>query len=205
MGGVMLMSVTIMSSYTGVHVPYFGIGPTEFLASFYIMFGHYYRTRDLHWEKNLWFNLLSLLFIAVGVRYWYTSMTGCKYWQFIPYALSSIGGTLVIFNISHWLEKYPKMKIVSILTYTGGYTFNVLTWHFISFKVVSLLLIVIYVLSIDQLECFPTIVEYALDGWWLVYTVAGVGIPIVWTYYFHRLKSVYFSKSKNEKVQTKIA
>lgn len=88
-------------------------------------------------------------------------------------------------------------------SFTGGYTFNVLTWHFLSFKVISILLIIIYVLSIDYLECFPTITEYALDGWWLLYTVAGVGIPIVWTYYYHRLKSVCFPKVEKEKSKRK--
>ena len=56
---------------------------------------------------------------------------------------------------------------------------TILTWHLLSFKAVSLLIILIYGLPIEQLGEFPVIVEYATKGWWILYFVVGVGLPLL--------------------------
>ncbi len=65
---------------------------------------------------------------------------------------------------------------------------EVLTWLFLSMKLVSLMLIAIYNLPIKRLSEFPVIEEYTRQGWWIAYLIVGVAIPVVWTYYYHLLK-----------------
>lgn len=66
--------------------------------------------------------------------------------------------------------------IKDMLVYVGNNTLTVLTWHFLCFKIVSLVIILVYNLPIEQLACFPIIPEYA--SWWIAYFVVGTGVPL---------------------------
>ena len=82
----------------------------------------------------------------------------------------------MIFSISKQMIYFNEIK--KILVYIGDNTLTILTWHFLSFKLVSLFLILIYQLPISRLAEFPVIEMYAYQGWWLIYFIVGVGMPI---------------------------
>ena len=182
-----LLMIAILLAYFGWKVPYFSITSKEFLAAFFIYAGHLYKSHLFIWHKNLWLNIFAIIAVGVGSVYCPASMLSYKWWQVVPYALCALLGTLVIFNISCWISRYAANVGTKFLIYVGGYTFNVLTWHFLSMKLVSLLLIVLYGLPIKQLSEFPVIESYAHQGWWVIYLFVGVGIPVVGTYGYHFL------------------
>lgn len=64
------------------------------------------------------------------------------------------------------------------IVFIGDHTMEVLTWYFLSMKLVSLMLIATYDLPIKRLSEFPVIEEYTRQGWWIAYLVVGVGILI---------------------------
>ena len=67
------------------------------------------------------------------------------------------------------------------VAYAGEHTMGILTFHLLCFKLVSLLKIGYYDWPMARLAEFPVIEENnAL--WWLLYTVAGVGIPLSFAY-----------------------
>lgn len=183
-----LLIIAILLSYFEWKMPYFRISSREFLASCFIYAGHLYKSYQLSWHKNLWFNFFAIIAVGIGCVYFPASMLSYKWWQVVPYALCALLGTLVIFNISCRISQYATNIGTKFLIYVGGYTFNVLTWHFLSMKLVSLLLIAIYGLPIKQLSEFPVIEKYAHQGWWILYLCVGVSIPVLWTYCYHRLK-----------------
>jgi len=190
-GIILLILLTVILSFFQIKIPYFAIGARETFAAFFMMFGHYYRTNNYKIEYNKYFNIVALLFITLGSFFWHASLTSFTYLQVFPYAVSAIAGTLVIFNVSHYFESRKDRLVVRFLDYVGNYTYNVLTWHFLSFKIVSLLLIALYGLSIEHLAEFPVIESLAHKGWWIVYLIIGAGVPIVWTYYYHQIKDLY--------------
>lgn len=182
-----LLMIAILMSYFEWKMPYFGIASKEFLAAFFIYVGHLYKRYLLSWHENLWFNIFAIVAVGFGTIYWPASMLSYEWWQAIPYAFTALLGTLAIFNISRWLSQYAANVGTKFLIYVGSYTFNVLTWHFLSMKLVSLLLITLYGLPIKQLSEFPVIEVYARHGWWVIYLLVGVGIPVVGTYGYHFL------------------
>ena len=183
-----LLIIAILLSYFEWKMPYFRISSREFLASCFIYAGHLYKSYQLSWHKNLWFNFFAIIAVGIGCVYSPASMLSYKWWQVVPYALCALLGTLVIFNISCRISQYATNIGTKFLIYVGSCTFNVLTWHFLSMKLVSLLLIAIYGLPIKQLAEFPVIEKYAHQGWWLLYFCVGVSVPVLWTYCHHRLK-----------------
>ena len=72
------------------------------------------------------------------------------------------------------------------VAYAGEHTMGILTFHFLSLKLVSLLKISFYGWDIARLAEFPVIKENN-TGWWLLYTLAGVGIPLLFTYAHEKL------------------
>jgi len=93
-----------------------------------------------------------------------------------------------ILTIVQWLSRKAENKSVKCIVFIGDHTIEVLTWLFLSMKLVSLMLIVIYNLPIKRLSEFPVIEEYTRQGWWIAYLIVGVAIPVIWTYYYHLFK-----------------
>lgn len=124
--------------------------------------------------QNIWFTLVC----AVGV----TALSIINPAGFTTkenimlYAIGALFGILAVKNISVYIQKVPGIN--SMMTFIGNNTLSILTWHFLSFKLVSLLIIKIYDLPIELLASFPVIAEYSSDGWWVAYSIVGVVLPL---------------------------
>lgn len=197
-GMVLLLLLSLLLAYTNWKIPYFHVGYCEFLAAFYLYCGHLYKNYQLNWHHNTWLNIVFVVIVGIGSVYWPASMLHLPYVKMLPYVVTSIMGLLVIFNISQHVSQCEHSKIKQFLVYVGNYTFNVLTWHFLSMKLVSLMLIAIYDLPIKRLSEFPAIEEYARQGWWVAYFIVGVAIPTIWTYYYHLLKDRFVKSSSTQ-------
>ena len=78
-------------------------------------------------------------------------------------------------NISQYIAS-KEIWIKNLLVYVGNNTLTILTWHFLCFKIVSLIIIQCHNLPIEQLACFPVIPEH--KDWWPVYLIVGAGVPL---------------------------
>lgn len=187
LGMLILLLLILLLSFTGWRIPYFSIGAREVLGAFFLMTGHAYKSYNIQWHNNKAFVLAAIIIVGIGSFCWPTSMLKFTYINVVPYIITAVIGTLVIFHIGVWLMGKKEMMISRFLIYTGNYTFNVLTWHFLSLKIVSLLLILMYGLPIKQLAEFPVIESYAHNGWWILHFIVGVSVPLAGTWIFHKL------------------
>ena len=133
-------------------------------------------------HKNTYINILAtLIFFIVTLLasiYFPSGMTTDK--NIIIYTAGALSGILMTKNISNYIEHIPYIN--KILTYIGNNTLSILAWHFLSFKLISLLIIYIKNLSIENLAHFPVIPDYSKQGWWIAYTIIGLCIPLVITF-----------------------
>lgn len=184
------MSLIIISRQR-ISVPFFVIRDREIMAALYIMIGYYAKGFQSVIASDIWIVISSILFgiciVCLGAVYWPCSMTDIKYQYIIPYIITATFGTLAIFSISKLIAK-SNNRISDILTYVGNHTLEVLTWHFLSFKLVSLFLIYKFDAPFDKLAEFPTILEYSKDGWWLLYLIVGVTIPLLLNKAFEQIR-----------------
>lgn len=186
--GIILLIATIILGYFKTNIHVWNFNWLNIFAAFFIWTGNYYKTIKLNIHQNWLFIITSSLCIAIINIFWYSSMTNCPSWGIPIYAACAILGTLMIFGISFHIKDFNS-RIIKFLIYTGGYTFNVLTWHFLSMKLITLLIIIIYNLPYSTLKDFPVIEKYSFPNWWIIYTIAGVLIPIAGTYIFHHIRS----------------
>ncbi len=66
------------------------------------------------------------------------------------------------------------------MIYAGNASLAIMALHFLAFKVVSLLQILIYGYGIDYLSAFPVIPD-RINIWWVPYVVCGVALPLLYT------------------------
>ena len=112
---VTLFLVTVLFTIMGWRVPYFGIRQTTFYASTFIAFGCF--CRDFVCEcKKWWCYLIAIASIAVYVCCFDNiSMDGQTIATLVPYTVSAIGGSLIVFAISDFLNEG-----LSMVTVRGG-------------------------------------------------------------------------------------
>lgn len=152
------------------------MGNREIDITFYVIFliGYLYKKKCDNWNKgNL--SLLFAIIVAIGSVFCFASMLSFTTEKILPYAICAICGTIMTLNVSRYITS-KEGWVKNILIYVGNNTLTVLTWHFLCFKIVSLIIIQLYNLPIEQLACFPIIPEYA--SWWLIYFVVGAGVPL---------------------------
>ena len=177
--GVGLFIVAIITSFLKDE---YGIDPfgiaRECLAAFFIWSGYTYKKMgNIPFETNLWFILLMLVFVGIGTCFWPAAMPQYKWHLLIPFILTAYAGTIMTFGISKRIVSIGK-KLKKVLVFIGNNTLDILTWHFLSFKFGSLLIILIYGMEIEHLSDFPVIEEKAYAGWWCLYLLVGLVIPL---------------------------
>ena len=109
--------------------------------------------------------------------------------QFLSLPVPALLGFLMTYNISRWIDR-TKGWVKRLLVYTGDHTLNIFIFHIISYKVVSLLKIWYYGLDPRQIGCHMVIHDYSQqDFFWILYTIAGVGIPLLGTVMSNKVMS----------------
>ena len=177
-GGVMLLLLTVILSLINKSIPYFYIGAREIFAALFFVIGHAYKVSELTWHKKGYCLLIGLVLITIGASLVRASLLDFDWWQVLPYTLMATSGILATFYLAQLMGK-NKYIVKSILVYIGNNTLTILTWHFLSFKLVSLVIILMYQLPIARLAEFPVITEYSIKGWFVLYFLVGVSVPLI--------------------------
>lgn len=81
------------------------------------------------------------------------NMTNLAIYTIVPYYVVAIIGSMLVMGLSTCCFR----KVKPALVFVGNHTLEILTWHFISFKMVSLLIICIENRPLSHLAYFPVI------------------------------------------------
>ena len=186
-GGTLLCACTLLNK-TCWHIPYIEISAQAFSAALLIVIGHgmaKYKVKPF----NNWQITLALAVTLVGSFVWNMAMNQDSYSnkRFIPYILTATLATWTFYSLFERM-KNSQGVCVKMLDFVGKHTLTILTWHFLAFKLVSLVIIGIYGLQTERLAEFPVITEYAKQGWWVVYFLVAMGVTCGMAYCGKRMK-----------------
>ena len=179
---VVLFLITVLFVITGWRIPYFGIGKTTFYASTFIAFGCFCREYISAFRK-WWCYVVAIASVAIYISCFdHVAMGGQTIVTLVPYTVCALGGSLVVFAISDRLNGIFHSEAalcIGGVQFVGNQTLKIMALHFLSFKLVTFLLIKVYALPIDRLVAHPVMMEYSEKGWWLLYTLTGVALPLL--------------------------
>ena len=137
----------------------------------------------------LWTTILFAVIVLLFSKYLTANMNWrSTFVQFLSLPIPALLGFLMTYNISLWLDRHEG-RLKQFLVYTGNNTLNIFIFHIVAYKVVSLLKIWYYDLDIRQIGCHMVIHEYSQqDLFWILYTIAGVGLPLGCTWLSREIK-----------------
>ena len=172
-------------------------GYRDMMGCFFFGCGFIFRQFVEEYHKataRVYISLLMTLVCAAVVFLFSKYLTANMNWrstytQFLSLPVPALLGFLMTYNISRWID-HTKGWVKKFLVYTGEHTLNIFIFHIISYKVVSLLKIWYYGLDPRQIGCHMVIHDYSQqDLFWILYTFAGVGIPLLGTWLSELVKA----------------
>ena len=149
-----------------------------------------YRQAISRYYSSVWTTILFGVIVFIFSKYLTANMNWrSTFTQFLSLPIPALLGFLMTYNISMWLDKHEG-RVKQFLVYTGDNTLNIFIFHIVAYKVVSLIKIWYYGLDIRQIGCHMVIHEYSQqDLFWILYTIAGVGIPLGCTWLSEKAKA----------------
>lgn len=152
-----------------------------------------------HFEHTVGFNIRkwgywTALAVSIGilvagtVNSWAGMNLAPKLKDVITLPLTGFAGFFVVHQLSRAIDSRETL-IKRFLVHCGNMTLYIFVFHIISFKVVSLLKIWWYGLDFGQIGCHMVIHEHHDDLFWVLYTIVGVGLPLLWMAMYRKAKS----------------
>jgi len=166
--------------FTGIKMSYYPNGFwRETWGIFFFGIGVIYRQLEPHIRVNWIIAGLMMLFLCYAARMHFSGMNNGG----IPRDLWSLPltgcvGFLLVKFISEIISRRPS-RFQRLLTFIGDNTLYIFIFHIISFKLVSLLKIWWYDLDFLQIGCHMVIHYNHTDFFWVLYSIAGVAVPLI--------------------------
>lgn len=181
--GIILTLIFLVLAYILSIVPFKipTIGSKTMLATSFYLAGYSFH-HATNTQSNLLFGILSLITVFI-ITFFFTGTMESTDVSIIVYFIVAMMGTIGIINIAGNI----KGRAQNVLNYVGDKTLYLLTFHFISFKLVSLVLIAYYNLPITRLSDFP-VISGLNSFYWVVYSCIGVTIPLILFECFNQIR-----------------
>lgn len=162
--------IYIIGYYTNID---FGISGAM-VASMFVFWGYEYKKYERFIKLNVVCAMISACLIYYLSLYTDVSMGANKYTNIVTFLISSFLGIYLTTYVSKFIETTRYEKILEIL---GKSSMTIMALHFLAFKVITKIYIMVYNLPSEMLTTFPVIETNSL--WCFIYTLVGVGIPTV--------------------------
>ena len=148
------------------------INPRFFMVVSIMLAGYCFK----QYKKPLIFNsrwgFVPLLLLVVCSFERGVCLQNFRFGDILPYFILSIVGSLFLTSLA---DRITRIDDTKSFQYIGKNTMAILTWHFLSFKLVTLLRINVEGLPLEKLTSFP-VIKGGL--WWIAYLIVGIAVPL---------------------------
>lgn len=184
---------------TVLNFKYYHLDTVNLLACGYFLIGTLIRSINL----NKFINKKILITLAIVIIGLYSfqgkiEMGNLNPYNLIPYFLTSC---LISWAFIMLLENFEYKTLGKYIAYIGRKTLDILIFHFLAFRLISLIKIYIYDLDIDYLSQFP-VIEENNSFFWIVYVTLGLILCITFSLIKDSFKTstLLLKKRKNQRL-----
>ena len=139
--------------------------------------------------KKLYFIPCFLILVICGKYGVQIDLNANQICNPVIFIICSISGFVVCYTISQLFLLFEDQKF---LKYIGRHTLSIMMLHFLAFKIVIFIQIIIGYGKINDLKSYPCYIVNS--GWWLVYSIVGVLVPLWINYLYQRIKKLRIDK-----------
>lgn len=150
------------------------------------------RKIDMIWKCIICL-VLSLGILIILNYYGGVSLNINTYVNPIFLIATSLCGWCFLLSVIILVEHIKMNNVLLFFEIIGKHTLAIVTLHFISFKIVNLVQVIIYSKPNFLIASYPVL--YSKNGWWLVYCFIGIELPVlldwIWWLSKNRMKTWY--------------
>ncbi|HII4514740.1 acyltransferase family protein [Clostridium perfringens] len=157
------------------------------LAIYYL--GHLYRKNEEKVSINIYIAILFSFMLYIFSKYGSIDVSTYRFEG--PFYF--IGCAILGIYVNIYLAKKIAKLDWSLINYIGKNSLYIMLLHFLSFKLVDALIVFLYNLPINNISAYP--VSTYGGYWWILYTIVGVGIPVIIMYIYEFIKLKIINKS----------
>ena len=182
---ILLLAVGFFCSLKGLAL----FGLARALSSYWLYYiGHVlavYKDRYINWSALRYGIVLVISFcILLGLNMIGSIVLSANNYENPVYLIAtSISGWCFLFSLAHFIGMIPGLK--KLMATVGKRTLSVVLFHFLAMKTVAVIIIMYYGLPAFCVSAFPNL--YGEKGWWALYTIVGVGLPVLANMIYHLL------------------
>jgi len=164
-------------------------GLRETWGVFFFGAGFLFRQYESFFRRRVFLLVLAFLFILGAASLHTCGMNNNgKMIDLLTLPLTGSIGFLMTYWLSGYIDSFGGM-VRRALCHIGDNTLYILLWHIPAYKIVSLLKIHYYGLDPRQIGCHMVIHDYHTDFFWVLYTIAGVGLPLLMLALWRKFKA----------------
>ena len=178
--------LSIIMKYLDFQIPYTCIGGLTLMSTAFFVIGYAIHKQNIRIKKGF-VGVLCAIAVYVGRCFWYSELPNCPVPKMLPYFITAVLGTLMTMQLSRWIFRSSFFHFKMFLTYAGNHTLEILTWHFLCFKLVSFVALYVEGKPIEMLAQFPGLHEPIYPIWWVFYSIVGVGLPLLGVWFKNRI------------------
>lgn len=171
-----LLGITWLASFVQFDFPLFHFNMREFFGATFMATGYITRKSIDVLRRNT-FIVIFLPVVLLGQMI-NSEISHLHHDVVIPYYLCAILCSFGVFSIGLRLTRVCRLAypLVACIHYIGRSTKDILMWHFMSFKIVTLCYIYVCGMCIDNLVSFPVLPDC---GMWIMYSFVGILLPLL--------------------------
>lgn len=156
-------------------------GYRDIIGTMFFAVGFLYRRYEGNISHSMWLSLAGCLVVLAGSWLECAGMTLSPHLRdAFTILVTGTAGWLMTYNAACWLTSRANPRWWRWLSVCGELSLYIFIWHVSAYKVVSVIKIWWYGLDWAQIGCHMVIHDHAADDlFWILYTIAGVGIPVL--------------------------
>lgn len=142
------------------------------------------------WYSRLFIFTGAFIILIICKHFGRIELADTHYTNPVFLIITSVCGWMFLYELSYFISK--NRKLADGIIVIGKNTIAVVILHFLCFKIVSFIGIIITDAPEYVLACFPTYMK--TGAWWAAYTIIGVGIPVLLSVIYKLIKQKVVSK-----------
>ena len=168
--------IAVVSRKYSINIPVIEDISIVCLGIVFYLCGYYWKDVTQKKQNFRYINSLMLLgtLLLLALSFIWPASMFCDYLMIFPYVGVALIGIYIVFGVSDYLDRRKPW----LLYYIGNNTLIILGLHFLAFKIVALIQIYYYHLDFTYLAKFPVAWSGQDGGWWILYSVTGIAIPV---------------------------